>query len=194
VENESYPAIEIFGGMGKHHVNVMYTQADYSSEKTMTRSITFMNTTYASGTFVKTDMEFQMIDLEYHYDLINMENLLAGFSIRPIGKIKYLDGEARLKSATADTSETFRSIVPMVGMGLHVGLIADMLEARGQITGMAYSGSSIYEYMTDLSLTPFPFLDIHGGYKVIKVDIDDESDVFANYEYAGPYLAITVSF
>lgn len=192
--NKSYPSVEVFAGMGKHHLNFMYTRADYSSERTLTRNITFMNTAYASGTFVQTDSDFQMIDLEYRYDLIDMENILAGFSVGPIGQIKYVDGESRLKSSTADKSETFSTILPMVGAGLHIGLIADILEARAQITGMAYSGSSVYEYMADLSFTPFPFLDIHGGYKVINLEVDDESGVFANYKFSGPYLALTVGF
>jgi len=192
--DESYPSVEVFAGIGKHHVNVMYTKADYSSEKTLTKGITFMNTAYASGTFVQTDLDFQMIDLEYRYDLIDMENILAGFSIGPIGKIKYIEGEARLKSSAANKSETFKTFIPMIGVGIHVGLIADILEARAQITGMAYSESSLYEYLADISFTPFPFLDIHGGYKVIDLEVDDISDVFANYEFSGPYLALTVGF
>jgi len=194
VGNESYPSIEVFAGIGRHHINLIYTKADYSSEKTLARDITFMNNTYTSGTFVQTDSNFQMLDLEYRYDLLDMENILAGFSLGPVGKVKYVDGEIRLKSSSTDKSETFRTAIPMVGMGLHIGLIADIFEARAQITGMAYSGNSLYEYMADLSYTPFPFLDIHGGYKVIRLELDDESDVFASYEFAGPYLALTIGF
>jgi hypothetical protein len=153
-----------------------------------------MNTNYTLGTSVQADLDFQMLDLEYRYDLIDMENILAGFSIGPIGKIKYVDGEARLKSPTADRSETFKAVVPMIGAGLHIGVIADILEARAQITGMAYSGNSLYEYMADLSFTPFPFLDIHGGYKVIDLKVDDISSVFADYKFSGPYVALTVGF
>ena len=38
-----------------------------------------------------------------------------------------------------------------------------------------------------------PGTDIHAGYKVIRVHLDRD-DLFLNTEFAGPYLALTVSF
>src|SRR3989339_825377 len=63
-------------------------------------------------------------------------------------------------------------------------------EARIRATGMAYSNSYLYEALGDLSLTPFPFLDIHAGYKIIRLKID-QGDVFLNSEFSGPYVGLT---
>ena len=54
-------------------------------------------------------------------------------------------------------------------------------------------GNKIYEVMGDISWTPFPFVDIHGGYKTFVIDID-EDDVIFDYDMSGPYVALTVSF
>ena len=47
--------------------------------------------------------------------------------------------------------------------------------------------------MADISLTPFPFVDIHGGYKRFVLDID-EDEVVSDYDMSGPYVALTLSF
>jgi outer membrane protein len=198
VSNESFPAVEVFAGIGKHHVSFMYTQFHYSGLKNITQSVNFAGKTYAANARVESDLKTKMYDLEYQYDVINLENILAGFSIGIIGKIRYIDGEARLKSPTLgsqfDQKETFAAPVPMLGIGAHIGLIANILEARLKATGMGYSGSVFYDAMADISVTPFPFLDIHAGYRVMKLKVDGISDVYADLQFAGPYVALTVGF
>jgi len=136
-----------------------------------------------------------MIDAEYQMDLIDLKNILAGFSIGAIGKIKYFDGQAKLNSAAqGETSQSFRFAIPMVGVGANIGILANLLEARAKFTAMGYSGNFVYEGLADVSLTPFPFVDIHGGYKVIGVKVDGISDVTANTRFQGPFVALTVGW
>ncbi|MBM4272014.1 MAG: hypothetical protein FJ139_07665 [Deltaproteobacteria bacterium] len=195
IGNESFPSVEVYGGVGKHHFSVMYTQFHYSGDRTITRSINFAGKTFTAGTRVESDLETKMLDIEYQYDLLNMENILAGFSLGVIGKIKYFDGEASLKSsALGAVKETFAAPVPMVGIGAHIGLLANILEARAKIAGIGYSGSVFYDALADISVTPFPFLDIHGGYRIMKLKIDNVSDFYGDLEFAGPYVALTVGF
>src|SRR5512136_422681 len=35
VGHEYYPSVEIYGGLGKHHLSLIYTQADYSGSNTL---------------------------------------------------------------------------------------------------------------------------------------------------------------
>jgi len=194
MDDESYASVEAFGGIGRHHISVMYTKADYSGDKRLNQSVVFMGKNYIVGTRVKSDLEFTMIDAEYRYDVLDLENVLAGFSIGIIGKIKYLEGEVKLKGGGHDESETFKAPIPMLGLGVHVGILADILEARAKIAGIGYSGNKFYEGQADISLTPFPFIDIYAGYKIMKLDIDDISDVYADIEFKGPYIGVSVSF
>ena len=62
-----------------------------------------------------------------------------------------------------------------------------------KLTGVAYSSNYLYEALADLSLTPFPFRDIHAGYKIIRLKID-RNDVFLDSQFAGPFIGLTVSF
>lgn len=195
VKDESFPSFEIFMGIGRHHLNIAYTPIAYSGSSLLTRDIVFNGQTFTASSRVYTDMKLRMADLQYRYTLLDFENLAIGFSIDAIGQVKYIDGEARI-SATANSSGAagkLRAPMPMVGLGVHVGLLHDLLEARIRATGMAYSNSYLYEALADLSLTPFPFLDIHAGYKTIRLKVD-YSDVYLNSEFSGPFVGLTVSF
>jgi hypothetical protein len=195
IDTEAFPSVEVFGGLGRHHLGFTYTPIGYSGSTTLAKEIVYNGRTFLAGTNVDSDLKLRMLDLEYRYTLLNMENILAGFSLDAIGQIKYIDGEAKINAPSIDSwaAATVRAPIPMVGIGAHVGLLLDILEARVKMTGISYSGNYLYEGLADLSLTPFPLLDIYAGYKIIRVHLDRD-DFYLNSEFAGPYVALTVSF
>ena len=193
VGNSSSPSFEAFGGMGRHSLSLAYTPMDYSGSALLGRQITFNGQTFAAGSSVDTDLKLRMVDLEYRYTLLDAENILAGFSLGAIGKIKYLDGEAKLSSAGKVASDTIRLPVPMVGLGARIGILFRIIEARMKVTGIAYPDNYLYEGTADLAFTPFPFLDITAGYRATRMRID-RNDTFLNSEFAGPYVGLTVGF
>ena len=196
IEDENYPAVEVFLGGGRHHLSLTYTDIDYSGRKTLTRDIIFNGETYNISDLVESSIEYRVMDLLYQYDFLNLENVLAGFSLGVVFQIKYLDGEVGLKTTTGtviDEKEDFTLPIPMIGLNLHIGMLADVLEARLRGTAIGYAGNTIYELMADISWTPLPFLDIHGGYKSFVIDID-EDDVVFDYDMSGPFVALTLSF
>jgi outer membrane protein len=193
IEDENYPSFEVFLGGGKHHLSLMYTDIDYSGRNTLTKDITFNGKIYSATSLVNSSIEYKMMDLLYQYDFLNLENVLAGFSLGVVFQIKYLDGEVGLKTTGIDEKKDFTLPIPMIGLNLHIGMLADVLEARLRGTAIGYAGNAIYELMADISWTPLPFLDIHGGYKTFVIDID-EDDVIFDYDMSGPFVAVTLSF
>jgi len=193
VKDENYPSFEVFLGGGRHHLSLTYTNIDYSGRNTLTEDIIFNGETYTATSLVESSIEYKMMDLLYQYDFLNLENVLAGFSLGVVLQVKYLDGEVGLKTTGIDEKEDFTLPIPMIGLNLHIGMLADVLEARLRGTAIGYAGNAIYELMADISWTPLPFLDIHGGYKTFVIDID-EDDVIFDYDMSGPFVAITVSF
>lgn len=193
IEDENYPSVEVFVGLGKHHLSLAYTDLDYSGQKVVTRDIVFKGKTFSVSDLVTSSIEYKMVDLHYQYDFLDLENILAGFSLGGVFHVKYLDGDIRMQTTGIDEKEDFTVPIPMLGVNLHMGILADILEARVRGTGITYSGNSVYEVMAEISLTPFPFFSVHGGYKRFFVDID-EDDVVFDYHMSGPYVALTVSF
>lgn len=193
LDDESYPIIEGFVGLGNHHLSLSYYKADYSGTETLTDPITFSGVTFSG--LVSSSLEYNVFDFMYQYDLLDLENILAGFSLGAVGRIKLFDGEVEIKSSTPSESESesFTAPIPMLGLNLHLGILADLLEGRVLATGMGYGGGTIFDGQAEISLTPFPFLDIHGGYRIFFIDVDAD-DVEFNYDTSGPYAAVTLSF
>ncbi len=193
LEDESYPVIEIFTGIGKHHLSISFYNADYSASKTLNKDIYFNGKLFNVNTLVESSLEYDVYDFMYQYDLLDLENILAGFSLGLVGKIKYFEGDVQLKSGIETTTEDFSEPIPLLGINFHVGLIADLLEARILATGMGYSDGNLFDGQAEVSITPLPFIDIHGGYRLFRIDVETD-DVTLDYETSGPYVSLTLSF
>ncbi len=193
LDDESYPVIEGFVGLGNHHLSLSYYKVDYSGTETLTETITFAGETFAIDEQVSSSLEYSVFDFMYQYDLLDLENILAGFSLGAVGRVKLFDGKVEIKSSALTERESFTAPIPMLGLNLHLGILADLLEARVLATGMGYGGGTIFDGQAEISLTPFPFLDIHGGYRIFSIDVDAD-DVEFDYDTSGPYVAVTLSF
>lgn len=191
-DEESYLALEAFAGLGNHHLSLTFYQADYSGTNTGV-NFTFDGTNFIGD--ISSSLEYDVYDLMYQYDLLDLENIAAGFSIGFVAKIKYFDGNVGIDHETLPLSESvdFAVPIPMVGLNLHVGILADLLELRVLATGISYGGGTVFDGMADISYTPFPLIDIHGGYRVFTMDVDTD-DVEFNYDTSGPYVAVSLSF
>lgn len=167
---------------------------ELSGDKNIEKDIVFAGDTYHVHDDVESELTTSMIDLEYQYKFLNLENILAGFSLGLIGKIKYLDGEASIRSSANNDQQDFQIPVPMLGLGVNVGILADILEARAKVAGMGYDSSFVYDAMAEVSVTPFPFLDITGGYRIMSLKIDDIDDIYTKLDFYGPYVGLSISF
>jgi outer membrane protein len=194
ISNDNIPGVEAYFGIGNHEISLAYSLVNLSGAKNIDKKIVFNGDTYIKHTNVESELKTSMIDLEYQYKLLNFKNILAGLSFGIIAKVKYFDGDVRINSSAYDTQKDIHVPIPMIGVGAKIGLLANILEARAKVTGMGYSGSFFYDAMADLSVTPFPFLNIHGGYRAMSVKIDNVSDVYAKMDFYGPYVGLLISF
>ena len=192
-DDESYPVVEVFAGIGKHHLSLAYYNLDFDGDAVLTRDITFNGEVFRFSERVTSSLEYDHYDIMYRYDLIDLENFLAGGSLGLVARVMIFDGSASITSATVTAKEDFTLPVPMVGANFHVGILKDIIEARLLVTGIGYSDSTAFDGQAEISLTPFPFLDIHGGYRFFIIDVD-EDDVLFDFDNSGPYVALTVSF
>ena len=193
LDDEGAYAIEASGQFGRHHLTFAYTYFDWSGDETLGRAVVFDGATYAAGSRVQTDLKFHTLDFEYQYDFFKIDTVLAGLSAGAIAKLKYVEGDVSLESAANDRKKDFSYPIPMVGLAAHVGLIANILEARGKVTGITYSDTTVYEADAGISLTAIPFTDIAVGYRYVNYDVDDDG-VLLKTQLSGPYVSLTVGF
>jgi outer membrane protein len=192
-DDESYPVVEAFAGIGRHHFSVAYYNLDVDGDAVLARDITFNGETFRVNERIASNLEYDHYDIMYRYDLLDLENFLAGGSLGLVARVMIFDGSASITSNTVTAEEDFTLPLPMLGANFHVGLLKDIIEARLLVTGIGYSGNTAFDGQAEISLTPFPFLDIHGGYRFFIIDVD-EDDVLFNFDNSGPYVALTVSF
>lgn len=193
VDNESYPVIEVFTGIGKHHLSLAFYNLDYDGDTVLTKDIYFNGELFHANERIVSSLEYDNYDVMYRYDLIDLENFLAGGSLGLVARVMVFDGSASIASATVTAKEDFTVPIPMVGANFHVGILKDILEARVLVTGIGYSDNTAFDGQAEISLTPFPFLDIHGGYRFLKIDVE-EDDVKFDFDNSGFYVGLTVSF
>jgi outer membrane protein len=194
ISNDNIPGAEAYFELGNHEISLAYSRVNLSGAKNIDKEIKFNGDTYNKNAYVESELTTNMIDLEYQYKLINIKNILAGLSIGIIGKVKYFDGDVRIHSSVYDTQKDIHVPIPMVGVGAKIGLLANILEARAKFVGMGYCDSFFYDGLADISFTPFPFLNIHGGYRAMSLKIDNVSDVYAKMDFYGPYAGLAISF
>ena len=198
ISNDNIPGAEAYFELGNHEISLAYSLINLSGAKNIAMEIKFNGDIYQTNAYVESELKTSMIDLEYQYKLLNFKNILAGLSLGIIAKVKYFDGDVRIHSSSIgsenDTQKDIHLPIPMIGVGAKIGLLANILEARAKVTCMGYSGSFFYDAMADLSVTPFPFLNIHGGYRAMSVKIDNVSDIYVKMDFYGPYVGLAVSF
>jgi hypothetical protein len=193
MDEESYPVVEAFIGAGNHHLSAAYFKADYSGTATLTRDINFNGITFPVGALTASSLEYDAYDVMYWYDIIDLENFLAGGSLGIVGRVEVFDGDISIQTTGLAEKVGFTAPIPQLGLNFHVGVLADILELRLLGTGMAIGGGTVFDGLAELSLTPIPFIDIHGGYRTFIIDADID-DVEFDYDTSGPYVALTLSF
>ena len=193
MDNESYPVVEMFAGIGKHHLSLAFYNLDYDGDTVLTKDIYFDGKLFQINERVVSGLEYDNYDVMYRYDLIDLENFLAGGSLGLVARLMVFDGSASITSATATAKKDFTAPVPLVGANFHVGILKDIIEARVLVTGMEYKDNTVFDGQAEISLTPFPFLDIHGGYRIFKINVD-EDDVKFDFDNSGLYVGLTLSF
>lgn len=196
ISRESFPAAEAYLGVGKHHAGLMFTKLDYTGAVRLGRDIKFGSIKFDKFATVESEFSMDMTDLYYGYDILDLENMLAGFSLQVLGQLKYLEGFTEMKNAAEPAkvaTADFTAPVPMIGASAHIGILAEILEARIRVAGIGYGGNMIYDALADVSLTMIPLVGVHAGYRVMGIDWEyDES--FVDVGLSGPYACFSVSW
>jgi len=196
VSDENILGFRAFAGIGSHHLSISAFDFSFSGTDYVTQDISFGGSPIVTvGSEASMDLDYTMVDLAYRYDLIDLENVAAGFSIGPVLQAKIFDGTLEVTDEGTNTSDSadFSAVVPMVGVGLHVGILADLLELRAQVTGMGYDGNNIIDAYGEVVFSPLPLIEIAAGYRTLQIDVEAD-DVDLDVDKQGIYGSLGISF
>jgi outer membrane protein len=193
MNDENFPSGEAFLRFGRLHLRVGYTRISYDGNNTLSRNIEFNGQTFPASDNVISSLDVKMLDAELQVDILRPDLIGASFYLGLIGKVKYVDGEMELASSVLTEKRDFRAPIPMIGLAAGAGFAENLVRVDARVTGMAYSGNHLYEADAFASLAPFPFFRIQGGYRYIKMKVDD-NDIVADLTLKGPYVGVQLSF
>ncbi|MGB3096430.1 MAG: hypothetical protein WBB46_06855 [Candidatus Deferrimicrobiaceae bacterium] len=193
VDDENFLSGEAFLRFGRVHFRVGYTKISYDGSATLTQDIEYNGQIFPVNDNVISSFDVKMLDAEVQVDILRPDFVAASFYLGLIGKVKYVDLDLELTSTTLTEKQDFQGPVPMVGLAAGAGFLNDLLRVDARVTGMAYSGNHLYEADAFVSLVPFPFFRIQGGYRYIDLKAD-EDDLLADVELKGPYVGAQLSF
>lgn len=188
---------EVFLKAGNFSFRVAYTPLKFTGSSVSSAPIEFDGSTFPAGTPVSSKLEAKMVDGDVQWDLLSPNLGVASMNLGVFLRLKYVDGSVEISSDNPvlpiSATQDFRLPIPEVGVAAGVGILKDIVRADARVSGMAYSGNHIYEGDAFLSVIPFPFLRLQGGYRYIDLKAD-ENDLNASLKIKGPYAGIQVAF
>jgi hypothetical protein len=196
VRDKNFAAGEAFARFGRIRLRAGYTPLKFTGDATLHRSFRFNGQPFPINDRVHSQLDMKTYDGEIGVDILRPEiPALANVYLGILAKVKYVDGTVDIVDLTnpAATRKEFNAPIPMVGVQGGIGVLSDWLRLDGKVTGIAYSGKHLYEGDVYGSFSPFPFIKLQGGYRMIDLKYD-ESDFKAALKIKGPYVGLQAAF
>lgn len=180
--------------LGDFHLSLGYLPLRFSGDGTLTRTVEFEGETFSVGTDVDSDVELELYDLGLTWYLINFDDLPVRVQFGPELSVKLVEADLSIDDRTSGigASESVTAPVPTVGVRARVGL-SDFIAVSGRVGYIEYEGNSFLDGDAQLEFSPVPLLGVFAGYRYFDLEVD-ESDVFLDVTFDGPYGGVFVRF
>jgi outer membrane protein len=141
---------------------------------------------------VDSDVDIDLYDVGLTWYLLNFDDLPVRLQLGPEVSVKYVEADISMRSITASESESVSVPVPTIGLRGRVGL-SDFLGLAGRVGYLEYDDNSFLDADAQLEFSPLPLVGIFAGYRYMDIEVD-ESDVFLDVTFDGPYGGAFIRF
>ncbi len=180
------------------NIKVVSSTLDTDGQTVITESdFSFGDIPYPIGTTVDTVFNLSYVDYTFYYEILDNDLLTldVGITARDFeGDVTITDDIGVLSLS----EEEFSAVVPMLYGSAIIGLPFTGLNIFAQGNYSGYDNSSIYDLQAGISYALLDNLavdlDIELGYKVVKMDIEDIDDIYADLEFSGIFAGATIHF
>lgn len=180
------------------NIKIASTTLDTDGQTVITESgFSFGDISYPINTTVDTVFNISYVDYTFYYEILDNDLLTLDVGITA----RDFEGDMTITDDIGVLSlskEEFSAIVPMLYSSAIIGLPFTGLNifAQGNYTG--YDDSSIYDLQAGISYALLDNLavdlNVELGYKVVKMNIEDIDDVYADMEFKGIFVGATMHF
>jgi outer membrane protein len=168
------------------NARLMLTKVDQSGSGAT--SFDYDGDTYAGN--VSNDFSLQTLDLLLYYEVLdNIVSLDLGLNIRNL----QVDFSVAADAPPTSTSDSIDETVPMLYVMVGGSPWPDLI-LSGELSYVAYSGSSISDFTAKVAYTTNFFVGFEAGYRKQKYEFDDISDNDANLNFDGVFAGAYLKF
>jgi outer membrane protein len=180
------------------NIKIVSTKLDTDGQTVISEGdFSFGDIQYPIDTTVNTEFNVSYVDYTVYYEILDNDLLTLDLGITA----RDFEGDVTITDdigVLSISKEEFSVIVPMLYSSVIIGLPLTGLDifAQGNYTG--YDDSSVYDLQAGISYALLDNLavdlNVELGYKVVKMDIEDIDDVYADMEFKGVFLGATMHF
>jgi outer membrane protein len=171
--------------------NVRVRSLDLSDDASnrLQRNFTFNGRTFFATTEVTTDIDLDILDGTLYYTpLDNALKVNLGVTVRKI------EGSISLDNLLVSTTKNFDETLPMLHASGRLNLPVPGVYVGGEIDTISYDGNTLRDLTARIGWRSDFLLGVELGYKHMDLKLDDVSDLDADLDMGGPYLAASLSF
>lgn len=196
LDNENYPELRFSWHIGrKSKLRLAYTQAAYSGDENISKTIEFGGETFTVGTRVKTDLDVKYFRLGWIWEFINIADSAVKFGTLLEAKGFWVDASLDAPELVSPIKES----VEAVGGFPTAGVVLDirphkLVNLFGEISGI-YAGKYGYSYDGEagVGITPLKNLSFIGGWRILGFEVEDDPD-FVRLKISGPFAGAILRF
>ena len=168
------------------NARLMVTKIDQSGSGSA--NFDYDGQTYAGN--VSNDFSLQTVDLLLYYEVLdNIVSLDLGLNIRNLKVDFNVSGDTPPLSTSDSLDETVPMLYVLVGGSPWPNLIIS-----GEMSYLAYSGSSISDITAKIAYTTSFFVGFEAGYRTQTYEFDDISDTDAKLDFDGVFAGAYLKF
>ncbi len=177
------------------NIKLGYSSFGHSGSGLLNNDITFGNKTYISTSKIDSKFDLDMYDLTLYYELVDI-----GFDLDLGLNIRYLDGTVSavgvggIPPKPIDESTSFSVPVPMIYAKARVPIPSTDIAFQAEGNYISYSGNQFYDFEAGMRYTFALGLGIEGGYKTMKLKLDDVDDLSLDSTFSGAYAKLVWDF
>jgi len=180
--------------LGNFRLTGSYMPLNFSGSKPLGQTVNFNGQAFTAGTSINSKLEMDIFDIGLTYYILNFDDLPMRIQIGPELSVKAIRASVSLTGAALGLSENKSATAPIPTLGLRGKVaLADFLGLTFRAGGMAYAGNSFVDGEVQVEFSPIPLVGLNAGYRYVDVKVD-ESSVFVDASFSGPFLGAFIRF
>jgi len=182
--------------LGNFRLSLNYLPIEFSGTGTMTVTGTFKGQDFSAGDKVNSKLTLDLYDIGLTYYVINLDDLPTRFQLGLELAVKVANAEVKFNDLdglnTFSETESVTAPIPTLGARARIAL-SDFVGIVGRVGYMQYNNDHFTDAEAQIEFSPIPTIGVYAGYRYFDLKID-ESDLFVETDFSGPFAGALVRF